>query len=610
MRLVPAFVWMVLLSCANAAIITVSDSASLQTALTNTSLNPAAGTTNFIELAAGTYRGNFKSTIGPGPSNSRIIVRPAVASVPPNVTITDGSFGDLRTTMNTAGTQNIAVVIAGSDLWQIGQVVIMEARSANAELLSLNDRTSPTNWIVTRGWGATLTNAHAVGSVALVRAPLIDSTGSNVTFFGMEFVSALATNRVIAPSGTNSWWVSQALNLDVGTGCSAINNWIHSVGHPAIGYWTQGTTEGAELYGNIITGGGFYDWNGALWTRGNGTYMQNAVGRALVGNNISFANFNEGLDGNAVTGPLTGFEFDRNICFRSPNDAPLKCGAETMPMTNNSITTNVIMGSLHTGYTSPSNRLQNVIGNTVVMGSIDAKQYISGIWTNNTVFVPTNVTVANSGQVAFEGAPSANPSGMTWDRNTYRYQNNSRLNRFSFNSKQFPYPPGGFAADGAGNLLFDNDGTNSWKAWSGFDSNTTYTSYWPTSTVVTITANSYDSNRWHVSVVNTSGTDNPTNTAYLDLSTIGFSSGQIYQVIDVQNFPAVAATGTYSSGTVALPLTLTNVASISGTLTHYTNEHTNVQYPGLFNAFVVIRSSVLGTVAQTGPGQSRSRGRR
>ena len=59
---------------------------------------------------------------------------------------------------------------------------------------------------------------------------------------------------------------------------------------------------------------------------------------------------------------------------------------------------------------------------------------------------------------------------------------------------------------------------------------------------------------------------------------------------DAQNYFVTIASGTYSgTGSLAMPLTLTNVSSIAGTITHYSNKHTNVDSPGLFNAFVLVR---------------------
>jgi hypothetical protein len=100
----------------------------------------------------------------------------------------------------------------------------------------------------------------------------------------------------------------------------------------------------------------------------------------------------------------------------------------------------------------------------------------------------------------------------------------------------------------------------------------------------------YDSTKHYVVVVSTSGT----NTAYLNLASLGYKAGDGYELRDAQNYFAVIAAATYTSGTLALPLNLTNVATINGTLTHYTNKHTNVKEPDLFNAFVLRRIPRLG----------------
>src|SRR5262245_9780810 len=95
----------------------------------------------------------------------------------------------------------------------------------------------------------------------------------------------------------------------------------------------------------------------------------------------------------------------------------------------------------------------------------------------------------------------------------------------------------------------------------------------------------YDTNRHYLMVLCTSGITN----ASLDLSSLGYATGDGYELRDAQNYFSVIATARGASGPINLPLRLTNVASISGIVTHYANHHTNVKHPGLFNIFVLRR---------------------
>ena len=72
--------------------------------------------------------------------------------------------------------------------------------------------------------------------------------------------------------------------------------------------------------------------------------------------------------------------------------------------------------------------------------------------------------------------------------------------------------------------------------------------------------------------------------------TLGFTSGQRYVLRDAQNYFTELTNATWTTGPINLPLWKTNVSEIPG-VTNFVNKHTNVNEPGLFNAFVLTRST-------------------
>lgn len=195
---------------------------------------------------------------------------------------------------------------------------------------------------------------------------------------------------------------------------------------------------------------------------------------------------------------------------------------------------------------------------------------------NNTyLFDGTFYGNINPGLLAYEYTTYALSNAQwTWDFNTYYYTNQDQ---YLFTLTTLDHPAGG------GKLNFTN-----WQAQSKFDLHSTVGAGIPTN-IQTLTCfkSDYNDNLWHIVVVNT---DVNTTNITLSLSGLGFRNGDAYVLRDAQDYFNPVVTSVYSGALLNLPLTLTNVAPISGTLTHYTNLHTNAKKLGLFNAFVLTRT--------------------
>jgi hypothetical protein len=524
-----------------------------------------------LYLRGGNYRGpGFVSTLA-GTANNYVTVR----SYPGEwAVVTDGTMGVLGANLYASSTNALNVPIAGFEMLSVSPNFLI-----GSELLYVVGRTG-TNWNLVRGWGGTTISAHSLGERVIMVMPILQQNGSYVKFQDFEITSLLSTNRNV---GTN-WTLASGLDLSAnGRGNKAINLVIHDTGHPGIGFWKQG--DGGEINGCLIWGIGMYDFDpnfaGGVGTpRGSGVYSQNeSGGLATIKNTISFRNFTSGGKVYGESGPVLNFQFVSNIVFQC--NPSLEGSSGSTSTSNLWFNGNVMMGTPMLSYVSLSNRAQYFINNTLVAGNFGVSEHNNSFYTNNTVFMIPGAGNGGSAigysSVFYSKADLKN----VWNWNTYYLGAGTSPYNFYFATKDVK--PANAA--GGGTLRYF-DGTNGWPNWSSYDANSTYALNWPTNYLkVSAQISDYDTNRWHIAVVSTSGQSSTP----ITLSDYGFAVGERYELIDVQNWPVLIASGTYAGSNISLPLRLTNVSTINGAINHYANEHTNVKYPGLFNAFVLTR---------------------
>jgi hypothetical protein len=536
----------------------------LQIALTNPAAAIQPGDTLF--LRAGTYRGPFISALS-GTANNYVTIRshPGEWAV-----ITDGQTGTLLTNLPAAGGVASNVRIAGSELWPLGTILL-----AGTEQWRLYIK-SGTNWSVERGHNGSTPTTHASNDVLLVMGDIITQNGSYVRFQDFEITSLLTTNRVVGTSRI----IGSGLNLPSGrNGNKAINLVIHNTGHPAIGFWNQG--DGGEINGCLMWGTAMYDNNGT-WIRGASVYAQNHTGLVYLKNNIVFRNGTEGMQAYGTAARVNGFRFINNITMQNAIGYGIAVWNAGVPMTNNACWTNYhgLDGQIW-GYTSASNRQMSVLGNVLVKPpTLFLKNHISGEMKWNSLFYDGRGV--NNGMLVFS-YPEFGFTNMTFDinHNAYAYTNHATD---LFGRTTLDFPPG------SGKRTFSQ-----WQSELGFDAASSFQAGFPEYLKVVAQPLDYDPNRWHVCVVNTTTATNAT----LDLASLGFTGTQRWQLRDAQNYFTVIDSGT-GNGTISLPLTLTNVAEIPG-VTNFVNKHTNVDEPGLFNAFVLQRLPGIGPPSNLRP---------
>lgn len=555
-------------STATAGSGTLNDPYGLQIALTNHPNIPSGST---LTLLDGTFQGpGFYCNL------TNVLIRRQSFD---GAVLNDAKgIGVLLTNLTASTNDRVAVKIANSENWREQQVVTFP----NGESCQLQTKNG-TNWTIVRQWSVEGTAvqllAHASNDVCRLYAPILYCAGQSNVFFGLLFSGLMTTNRELGtPYITNS--CPSGLDLH-GTNNSAFNCRGFNVGHPGIGYWSQGT--GSQVNGCIISGVGMYHYGG-IPVSGNAVYSQNQNGMATIKNCINIANFTGGGKVFGETGPVKDFQFLTNFILRC--SAALEIASGSTSTSNTYMLGNRIQGTPTLSYVSLSNRAQYFIGNTIINGSFTIKETTDFSAASNIVFMPTNSGSLGAPIIYQQTANNRSALGAFWDYNTYYIGAGSSPYQFNFSSLDYSNT---FNALGGGNLRFNLDNTNSWKDWSLFDSNSVYGTNWPVGYLdVLAVRTDFDPNEWHIGVVAIVSS----NTVNLNLAAIGFNNGDVYRLRDAQNYFTPIASGVYNGTPLALPLNLTSVHTINGTLTHMTNEHTNVRWPGLFNAFVLERTGV------------------
>jgi hypothetical protein len=552
-----------------------------------------------LNLRGGTYTGpGFTSTLN-GTNNNQITVR----SYPGEWAIlTDGLRPVLLSSITRVPTNaaNANVVITGLEVMGSAAVGLNfsfanDSGMTNGEGMQILSRNSPTNFyvLITCRSTNTLLN-HSPGEPFELSSDYLHDMGNYVTYRDFE-ISGHKPSRVLTPTN----WVGAGFNMaNQNRGEKLINLVIHNTGHPGIGAALQvHDVDAYEINGCLVFGTGvYYPWNN-MQPVGSGMYLENQANLADVKNCLIFKNFTAGAKFFGEGGDVHNQRFLTNISFANGLVA-LQISSGSKPSSNTWMNGNFMLGGPALSYVSVSNVNQYFINNVVVNASFGVSETYNSVYTNNTVFTRTNIYGSGGDAFPYKCYLIERTNlNMVWDYNTYYIGTGSNPYDFFFACKDVTNAQN---SAGGGWQRFNNDLGYSWLDWSAtnsitgsFDAHSTYQAGWPTNYLnISVQRLDYDTSRWHIAVVSTSGQTNTT----IALSDYGFENGDRYRLVDAQNWPVVVASGTYAGGTINLPLNLTNVADIPGILfappyqgSWVTNAHTNVRDPGLFNAFELRR---------------------
>jgi hypothetical protein len=309
-----------------------------------------------------------------------------------------------------------------------------------------------------------------------------------------------------------------------------INLVVHDVG---VAIYTADDAANVEIYGCII-----YN-NGWETTRGNGhaVYIKNSTGSKIVRDNITFNQFGYGLHGytNLRTGRLYGLTFDGNVSFNngslsanpSANTANVLLGGQ-QPVERGQVTNNMT-------YFSPGVRAYNVVLGWSSRSSRDVTatgNYIVGGDNSLLVFefdqtnISGNVVHTRYRHVQLADATLA---GHAWSNNRYFHDPLAQAWRHQTTYFNFSL----------------------WQSTTGLDAGSEALRGAPTATRLFVRPNMYEPGRATVVVYNWGRQAS----VAANLSAV-LNAGESYEVRNVQDFfGAPVSSGTYSGGTITLPMT-------------------------------------------------------
>lgn len=387
------------------------------------------------------------------------------------------------------------------------------------------------------------------------------SQGAYVWFWGLEFASSI-TDRTGEASGPPGYGNSYILNaIDTwAPGSRFINNIIHDT-RQGISSWSEAVN--SETYGNVIYNNGFMATDRG---HGHGIYIQNETGTKAIYENILFNQFALGIQvyGSGDNSFVRNFDIEGNMAFNNG----ILAGANERA--NNLLVAGGIGGSqgitvkYNAFYNTPdANNGYNSLGFLWSTGNRDVvatdNYFVGGydaldLYAWNSVNFTGNTVYSKGGTNMMMNTSGNGTSGYSIDRNTYY---------------------------GAGKYNFNGSGLdfNGWRSNTGFDGSSTSNSGDPTGVWTSVRPNKYEPGRANISIYNW---DQRSSVA-VDISQ-AIAVGRNFEIRDVQNFyGSPVLSGTYSGGTVNIPMSGLTVAPANGSVPN-SPAHTGPQ----FGAFVLL----------------------
>ncbi len=405
--------------------------------------------------------------------------------------------------------------------------------------------------------------AGASGNPIIVRAypgerPIVDGnyngTGGSGVTFAIRGGWTYYRDFEVMNSYTNRDSVTgRPTGVDVGGNygpchdVKCINLVVHDVG-VGIGMWVGATNSG--IYGCVIYNVGYEN---VPPDRGHGhaIYVQNRVGTQQHYDNIMVNSFDVGMQayGQSAAAALNNLDIQGNVAFNS--------GSTAQPSLGTKLTTNFEIGGTFAAYNilfannyayhPRGTNYNGGVGNNLMIGYepyenndiIVTNNYVAGrnalaltYWTNAVVSGNT-VVCADTYSHPIYCRPGSGTNSWTWDYNTYYAVASNPYNFLGFWYK---------SAD--------------WKTITGFDAHSTFSSGPPTGSAVFVRTNLYDSKRANIVIYNWDLDDNVS----VDVSGV-LSPGDTYQIRNTQDwFAAPCLSGTYTGGSLSVPMTNLTVA--------------------------------------------------
>lgn len=352
------------------------------------------------------------------------------------------------------------------------------------------------------------------GERATIDGTLV-ADGAYLTFWGFEIMQSQPT--------------TYALKANTNAG-RFVNLVVHDAGDQGISFWTPG--ENAELYGCIVYNNGTHE------NLDHGVYVHNVIGTKVIADNVFFDNFARGIQVYASHNNelVRDVRVLGNVSFNNGTISPRLSSRQNIvvnaqvPISGMVIADNLLYFSpgadgvqIRVGNVDPSfNGDIQVTGNYGVGGASALEMRLqwkrADVTNNSFVGDPTAVMVSTGGDAR----------GYTWTHNTW-YRDST--------APAWKHDDGGF--DFA-----------AWRKRTGLGASDQVTAA-PTATKVVVLPNKYEAGRAFVVIYNFALRPS----VDVDLSSVLHPGGR-FEIRNVQDLfgPPVVA-GTYSGGTVSIPMT-------------------------------------------------------
>lgn len=369
------------------------------------------------------------------------------------------------------------------------------------------------------------------GETPLLDGPLLMSGNSNVWFIGLEiFLSDAPMPLNLTRDQQNDAaqaGVYRKTLLDIGSGLNLkFINCVFRNGYAS----TAPGGEGTEIYGCLFLASGRHSSD---LSSGHGCYTSGGDGKRFV-DNILMNNFLNGLnlynlsdvnainsytiEGNIVAGNGYGYPSGEQMLVSAS-------GATNLVVSNNFFYTKPV-----TAGTSGASMVLGYGSSPLVRNATISNYFLHAapaIYSNTLGTFKYNKVYCDGAVISMWG----DWSGITLDYNDYQ-------SSFwpPFNPVQTNY--------------FDT--FDQWKARTGGESHSTFATNPPTTGVqVFVRTNQYEAKRGHVVILNWATNDNVT----VDISALGFNSGDRYKVRAAQAWTNAIITRTYDGNPISLPMT-------------------------------------------------------
>jgi hypothetical protein len=505
----------------------------LQTALNQpSSVQPGAT----IYLRGGIYRGKFVSQLS-GSQSAPIVVR----SYPGEWAVLDG-YKTVTITNALSSPSVTQATFNSNDGIRVGTTLMVlepsEPDPYELEGFTVTGFVSGTTWNLHRGDP----HPHAAGATAVFMGHNLQVQGSDTRFISLEVRNSDPVR--IAPTPNSQVCPHQRGSLDVrGERIKIINCVIHDM---ELGVSAFSSSYELEVYGSIIYNNGCVA--GGVFN-GHGLYAVNDVlsRPKLITNSIVFNNFADGIKAISQNGDSFAIHVTGTAAFNSGSPAGTTVRRGSLLMSANNGSAN----DLRVDNSHIFDPLEAWGGGGGIAFTDDSG---TGSFTNSVVatardglsFARGNMTV--TGNKVVVTSPTNGPwlNHIQHVAGTYTINNNTYYN-----------------ASGISPLFIKNGAARTfanWQANLGYDLNSTYSTSLPTGKWIYVRPNFYEPGRAHIIIYNWDLS--PT----VNVNVAGvLSNGDQYAVYAAENVLGSAVlTGTYNGGSIAIPMTGTQVAPPAG----------------------------------------------